>query len=107
MSTPTEPRNPLYFLLLIVGLLFVVTAVACFIVPMVEDKAREQGADVPPSAFRDSLRTDGWKWAVAELAVLAVLAVASMVWDRLRCLQKERGAGTMPQQKPPNSSPSP
>jgi hypothetical protein len=101
MSSPAEPRNPLYLLLLLVGLLFTITAVACFVVPLVEDKAREAGNPPPPSAFRDSLRSDGWKWALAELAVLIVLSVASMIWDQRRSLQKQPGVGTMPDEKRP------
>jgi hypothetical protein len=73
---------------------------------MIEDKARDAGNPPPPSAFRDSLRADGWKWALAELAVLIVLGVASMVWDRLRSLKSERAAAKMPDEHPPNSSPS-
>ncbi len=107
MSAPREPRNPLYLLLLIVGLVFAVTVVAAFVVPIVEKKATEAGEPPPPSEFRDRLRTDGWKWAVAELALLIALGVASMVWDRLRGLQKERSDVKMPQQPENSSSPSP
>jgi hypothetical protein len=102
MSTPREPRNPFYLLLLVVALVLAVTAVAAFVVPLVEEKASQAGEPPPPSEFRDSLRSDGWKWVVAELAVLAVLVVASMVWDHRRGLQKERTNATIPQQQPNN-----
>jgi hypothetical protein len=104
MSSPAEPRNPLYLLLLVAGLVFVVTALACAIIPVLEQKATEAGEPPPPSAFRDSLRVDGWKWLLVEVVVLVVLSVASMVWDRLRSLQKERGGGTIPSD-PPSPSP--
>jgi hypothetical protein len=94
MST-SEPRNPFYFLLLAASLLFVLTALAYGVVPVLEEKAAEAGNPPPPSAFRDALRADGWKWLLVELAVLTVLAGLSMGLDRLRSLQKERTAGTI------------
>ncbi len=104
MSAP-EPRNPLYLLLLLAGLVFVATALAYAIVPVLEQKAADAGEPPPPSEFRDALRADGWKWLLAEVTVLIALSVASMVWDRLRSLQKERAATTIPQEKPPTLSP--
>jgi hypothetical protein len=106
MSTSKEPRNPLYLLLLLAGLVFAVTALAYAIIPILEQKASDAGNPPPPSPWRDSLRSDGWKWLLVEVAVLIVLGVASMVWDRLRTLQKDRAAATMPEPSPPNSSPS-
>jgi hypothetical protein len=101
MKSPSEPRNPLYFLLLIAGVVFVITALAVAIVPILEEKALEAGQAPPPSPFRDALRTDGWMWLLIETAVVALLAVGSMVWDRLRSLQKERARETItpPKQK--------
>ncbi len=99
MPSPSEPRNPLYFLLLIAGVVFAVTALAVAFVPVLEEKAREAGQAPPPSPFRDALRTDGWIWLLVEVAVVAVLAVGSMVWDRLRSLQKERAEATIPPPK--------
>ncbi len=96
MSTPTEPRNPFYLLLLAASLLFVATALAYGVVPVLEEKAVEAGQMPPPSPFRDALRADGWKWLLWELAAMAVLALLSMGLDRLRSLQKERAAGRMP-----------
>lgn len=101
----SEPRNPLYLLLLVVGLLFVVTAMAYTIVPIVEQKATEAGDPPPPSELRDALRADGWKWLLAELAAMAVLGIASMVLDRLRSLQSERAHATISSQKPNDPSP--
>jgi hypothetical protein len=98
MPTP-EPRNPLYFLLLLAGVLFVVTALAYGFVPVLEEKAAEAGQPAPPSEFRDALRADGWKWLLGEVAALTVLAVASMTVDRLRALQKEKAGGTIAQDK--------
>jgi len=37
----TEPRNPFYLLLLLVSVLFVVTALAYGVVPVLEEKAAE------------------------------------------------------------------
>jgi len=103
--TPSEPRNPLYLLLLVAGVVFVVTALAYAVVPVLEQKAAEAGQAPPPSAWRDALRADGWKWLLAELAVVAVLSIASMVWDRLRSLQKERAEVKIPPGKNEDKSP--
>jgi hypothetical protein len=96
MPAPIEPRNPFYLLLLVASLLFVVTALAYGVVPVLEEKAAEAGQVPPPSAFGDALRADGWKWLLWELGAMAVLAFLSMGLDRLRSLQKERAAGRMP-----------
>jgi hypothetical protein len=88
VSSPSEPRNPLYLLLLVVGLVFVVTALAYALVPVLEQKAIDAGNPPPPSPWRDALREDGWRWLLLELLVLSVVAIASMVQDRLRGLQK-------------------
>src|SRR5262245_60563804 len=72
-SMRPEPRNPLYLLLLAVGLLFVITALAVAVIPALEQKALEQGTAPPPSPFRDALRQDGWKWLLWEVAALIVL----------------------------------
>jgi hypothetical protein len=87
MST-SEPRNPLYLLLLLASVVFVITALAYAIVPVLEQKALAAGEPPPPSAFRDALRADGWRWLLYEVAAVVVLGVASMVCDRLRTLKK-------------------
>jgi hypothetical protein len=92
----SEPRNPFYLLLLAASLLFVVTALAYGVVPVLEEKAAEAGNPPPPSAFRDALRADGWKWLLVELGAMVLLAALSMGLDRLRSLQKARTAGTIP-----------
>lgn len=93
--TTREPRNPLYLLLLLASLLFVVTALAYAIVPTLEQKARDAGQPPPPSAFRDALRKDGGRWLLYEVGAVVVLSVASMAVDRLRTLQKQCGKGTI------------
>jgi hypothetical protein len=85
----SEPRNPLYLLLLLASVLFVITALAYAIVPVLEQKALAAGEPPPPSAFRAALRTDGWRWLLYEVAAVVVLGVASMAYDRLRALKKE------------------
>ena len=97
-SNPSEPRNPLYLLFLLASLVFVLTALAYALVPTLEEKAAEAGNPAPPSALRDALRRDGWKWLLVEVAVLVVLGLASMWLDgrRLRRLQNREGQGRMP-----------
>ena len=86
------PRNPFYLLLLLASLLFVATALAYGVVPILEQKAAEAGQAPPPSPFRDALHADGGKWLLYELVAMAVCAVASMGLDRYRILQKQRSA---------------
>jgi hypothetical protein len=89
MAAPTEPRNPFYLLLLIVGLIFIATVLAYAVVPMIEQKAMDAGEMPPPSPFRASLRQDGWKWVLAEVALLVVLGLLSMGLDRYRRWKQE------------------
>ena len=100
-----EPRNPIYLLLLVVSLVFVVTALGYAVVPVLEEKARAMGEEPPPSPFRDSLREDGWRWLLAEVAAMVVLGLSSMGLDRYRRLQKERAEATMPPKPPERESP--
>ncbi len=55
MLVPREPRNPLYLLLLVAGVLFVATAFAYAVVPVLEQKALEAGQAPPPSPLRARL----------------------------------------------------
>ncbi len=90
MASQTEPRNPFYLLLLIVGLVFIVTVLAYAVIPVMEQKALDAGTRPPPSPFRDSLRDDGWKWVLAEVALLVVLGLMSMGLDRYRRMKEEQ-----------------
>src|SRR3954454_23048180 len=91
MPAPAEPRNPFYLLLLLASLVFVLTALAYAVVPVLEEKAKEAGEMPPPSPFRDALRVDGWKWLLAEVAVMVLLGLASMGLDRWRRFREETG----------------
>lgn len=103
--TSREPRNPLYLLLLLASLLFVVNALAYAVVPILEQKAKDAGQPPPPSEFRDALRKDGWRWLLFEVGAVVVLSVASMAVDRLRSLQKPRGKATIPSEQQEKPSP--
>ena len=92
MAAPTEPRNPFYIMLLIGGLVFIVTVLAYAVVPVIEQKAMDAGNFVPPreeSWFRNGLHHDGWKWVLAEVAVLIVLGFLCMGLDRYRRWKQE------------------
>jgi amino acid transporter len=102
--TPHEPRNPLYFLLLLASLLFVVTALGYAVVPVLEQKAQDAGQPPPPSPFRDALRQHGGRWLLYEVAAVVVLSVASMTVDRLRTLKKQRSGVTIPPANEENPS---
>ena len=91
-----EPRNPFYWLLMAASLLFVITALAYAVVPTLEQKAAQAGQAPPPSAFRDALRTDGWRWLLFQVAAMIVFGILSMVLDHRRSLQKDRAAATIP-----------
>ncbi len=88
-ETTKEPRNPFYWLLLAASLLFVLTAIAYAVIPLLVDQARMAGQPMPPSAFRDDLRDNGWVWLLAEVAAMFVFGVASMGLDRWRRLREE------------------
>jgi hypothetical protein len=92
----SEPRNPLYMLLLVASLLFVMTALAYAVIPLLEQTATHAGQPPPPSEFREALRTDGWRWLLYEVGVMVVLGIASMVLDRLRSLKTQRTETTIP-----------
>ena len=89
MTPPKDPPNFLYPLLLIASGVFVVTALAYAVVPVLEQKALDAGQVPPPSPFRDALRADGWKWLLVELAAMIVLGLASMGLDRWRRWRRE------------------
>jgi hypothetical protein len=89
---PPEPRNPFYLLLLLASLLFVATALAYGVVPVLEERAAAAGGPAPPSPFRNALRADGPWWLFGELGAMVLLGVLSMGLDRLRSLKKERAA---------------
>jgi hypothetical protein len=95
MAAPTEPRNPFYLMLLIVGLIFIATVLAYAVVPVIEQKARDAGQEVPPreeSWFRNTLHYHGWKWVLVEVAVLVILGLLSMGLDRYRRWKQESGS---------------
>jgi hypothetical protein len=90
MDADREPRNPFYIALLIISLVFVLTALAYAVVPELEKHARAAGEEPPPSPFRDSLREDGWKWLLFEVAAMVVVGLLSMGLDRWRRYKLER-----------------
>ncbi len=91
----SEQHNPFYLLLLLASMVFVVTVLACVLVPELENRAADAGNPPPPSPWRDALRESGWKWVLWELGAVFLFAVLSMVLDRLRSLKKERAEATM------------
>jgi hypothetical protein len=99
MPQPAEPRNPFYFLLLVISLAFVLTALAYAVVPVLEQKAREAGEEPPPSPFRDSLRESGWKWLLYEVAAMIVAGLLSMGLDRWRRYRQENAGATPPSEQ--------
>ena len=62
--SPSEPRNPFYLLLLLVGLLFAVTLLAVLMVPILMEKAERAGGDVPKEGFHQLIKRDGVWWVV-------------------------------------------
>jgi hypothetical protein len=105
LNPQREPHNPFYLLLLLASFVFVITALAIAIVPVLEDKANLAGATVPASPFRTALRDQGWQWLLYQVAAMIVFGLASMGLDRLRRLQKERSQAKIPPSE--QTSPSP
>ncbi len=105
MSATSEPRKPLYFVLLLLCLAFVGTALAYAVVPVLEDKAAEAGNPAPQSPFREALREHGGRYLLIEAGAIVVFGLLSMAVDRLRALKKQPTAGTMPPS--PDRPPSP
>ena|SRR5258708_23273511 len=93
----TEPRNPFYLLLLVFSLIFVATALAYGVVPILVESGRQAGQAPVPLPFSDALRADGWKWLLFELLAMVLFALLSMGLDRLRTLKKQRQANTIHQ----------
>jgi hypothetical protein len=104
MAPTPEPRNPFYLLLLMSGLLFTITALAYTVVPVLEEKAAAAGQMPPPSPFRDTLREDGWRWLLYELAAMILFGLLSMGLDRLRSLQNQRAATKIPPASHPDQT---
>ena len=102
-----EPVNPFYFLLMVAGVLFTLTAMAYAVIPVLEEKAAAAGNPPPPDAFRDALRADGWQWLLWQVLAVVVFGLLSMGLDRLRRLQKERAAAKIPLEKETAAPPTP
>src|SRR5262245_30925932 len=102
----SEPHNPFYLLLLIAGMVFVVTALAYAVIPVLEEKAADAGNPPPPSPLRDALRAHGWKWILCEVGAIFLFGTLSMVLDRLRSLKKERLERTIRAEDRPPANPS-
>src|SRR5215212_9386784 len=93
MAAPSEPRNPFYMLMLIVGLIFIMTIFAYLLVPWMEQKALDAGTRPPPreeSWPRTLLHDHGVMLVLGEVALLVILGFASMGLDRYRRYQQER-----------------
>lgn len=94
MSQSNFP-NPFYFLLLLVSFLFVATALAYAVIPVVEQNAKDAGVTPPPSLARDLLRQHGGKVLLGELVGIFLFGGLSMGLDRLRTLRQPQAATTM------------
>lgn len=94
MSQSNLP-NPFYFLLLLVSFLFVATALAYAIIPVVEQNAKDAGVAPPPSLARDLLRQHGGQVLLWELVGIFLFGGLSMGLDRLRTLRQQQATTTM------------
>ena len=85
----TEPRNPFYFLLLAVSLVFVATALAYGVLPVLEENAVSLGQRPPASAFRTALRSEGPLWLLYELGAMTLFVGLSfwLDWRRTSRIQ--------------------
>jgi hypothetical protein len=104
MAPQPEPRNPFYFLLLIVGMLFIVTVLAYAVIPVMEQKAEEAGATLPEQRWSKTLDQDGPRWVLTEVALLVIFGLLSMGLDRYRRWKQEEAEPPAP---PPTPAPAP
>jgi hypothetical protein len=100
----SEPRNPFYFLLLAASMLFIATALAYGILPLMEDNATSAGHRPPLSPFRLALRSDGPWWLLYELAAMTVLVVLSLGLDWRRSLRVAAHQTQLPPVQDPPAS---
>jgi hypothetical protein len=98
----SEPRNPFYFLLLAASMLFIATALAYGIVPLMEDNAASAGSRPPLSPFRVALRRDGAAWLLYELAAMTLFVILSLGLDWVR---SSRSAAPKPDLQPAQEPP--
>jgi hypothetical protein len=105
MTAPKEPHNPFYFLLLAASILFVATALAYGVVPLLEEQMPPGEQATPRTAFGEALRADGHWWLMYEVAAMTLFALLSMGLDRLRSLQKPPSPGTIPSSQDDSTSP--
>ncbi|CAN5316837.1 hypothetical protein BH10PLA2_BH10PLA2_35470 [soil metagenome] len=97
-----EPRNPFYFLLLAVSMLFVATALAYGIFPVLEENAVTAGQKAPSSAFHAAIRSHGPLWLIYELVAMTIAVVLSLGLDWLRSSKDQPSAPAVPpSQEPP------
>jgi hypothetical protein len=98
----SEVRNPFYFILLAVSMLFVATALAYGILPQIEDNAASIGQRVSISPFRAALRRDGAQWLLYEVAAIAMTTIMCLGVDWWRSPRNAvQETVTPPVQEPP------
>jgi hypothetical protein len=99
----SEPRNPFYFLLLAASMLFVATALAYGVVPLMEDNAASTGPRPPLPPFRVALRRDGGLWLLYELAAMTLFVILSLGLDWRRSSRSPaQSSDAQPAREPPN-----
>lgn len=108
MEARRKPFNPFYFLLVIAGVVFTLTACAYGVMTVRDLRATAPpAADEPGGPLLDLLRRRGFEILMAEIGVLAVTTVGAMGTDdywRRRAVRADQAARTSGSAAPPSSS---
>jgi hypothetical protein len=94
-----EPVNPFYFLLVVLGVVFLVTATAYYVMAVRAMRPAAGGGPPATHPLTDLLDRRGMEILVWELVSLAAATFAAMWLDRFRALRRPP--------EPPGDSPSP
>lgn len=99
MPKPQTATNPFYALLVVVGVLFVITAFAYFTMTLRQSHA----GDSPPSGLVDFLARHGLWLLVGELVLLAIGTFGAIGTDDYWTRRAQAQAAKSPPDSPPDS----
>ena len=93
MAKTKEPFNPFYVLLVLLGVVFLLTACAYSVMAFLANNPRAAG-ELGDHVLTDFLDRHGVELMAWELGLLAVASCAAMGLDRFRSMRRQRDAAT-------------